>query len=165
MALISYWIASLKKPKPIPQRRTSTFAAKKICSQCREWKPNRAHHCSICGTCIAKMDHHCPWLGTCVGYHNFKPFFLFCFYQCLSGQVWNYILIQRLFYAPKDIERLGTVGSICYYVTNILDIPITFALIGLSGNILLQMYQNLTTLEQYERGVAHQQRYPLFGVP
>ena len=93
MALLSYWIASLKKPKVILTTATTKEAILIVCEKCTTWKPERAHHCSICGTCIAKMDHHCPWLGSCVGYHNFKPFFLFCFYQCLSGQVWNYILI------------------------------------------------------------------------
>lgn len=51
------------------------------CMVCRNWKPERAHHCSVCETCVLKMDHHCPWLGNCVGYHNFKEFFLFTFYQ------------------------------------------------------------------------------------
>lgn len=50
------------------------------CQTCRNWKPHRTHHCSICNVCVPKMDHHCPWIGNCVGYHNFKAFFLFCFY-------------------------------------------------------------------------------------
>lgn len=79
--------------------------------------------------------------------------------------MWNYILIQRLFYAPKDIAPLGNLGTICFYITNFLDIPITFALIGLSGNILVQLYENQTTLENFERGVLHQRRYPVIGVP
>jgi palmitoyltransferase len=31
------------------------------CSQCLNWKPDRAHHCSSSGRCILKMDHFCPW--------------------------------------------------------------------------------------------------------
>lgn len=31
------------------------------CSQCSNWKPDRAHHCSSSGRCILKMDHFCPW--------------------------------------------------------------------------------------------------------
>ena len=56
------------------------------CQKCRNWKPLRTHHCSICNVCVPKMDHHCPWIGNCVGYHNFKAFFLFCFYQAVSDK-------------------------------------------------------------------------------
>lgn len=90
MALLSYWIASCKKLTVIP---ASSGKEQKNCEKCNLWKPERAHHCSICGTCVAKMDHHCPWLGACVGYHNFKPFVLFCFYQSLAGPIGVYILI------------------------------------------------------------------------
>ncbi|KAK6903917.1 hypothetical protein I203_107428 [Kwoniella mangroviensis CBS 8507] len=47
------------------------------CKKCNGWKPDRCHHCRHCEQCVLKMDHHCPWVGTCVGYHNYKPFFLF----------------------------------------------------------------------------------------
>eukprot|EP00979_Chaetoceros_neogracilis_P014927 scaffold5062_cov227-Chaetoceros_neogracile.AAC.3 len=43
----------LVKPKPRPPKR--------ICRRCQSYKPDRAHHCSICKRCILKMDHHCPW--------------------------------------------------------------------------------------------------------
>lgn len=32
------------------------------CRKCEAVKPPRAHHCSLCGTCVLKMDHHCPWV-------------------------------------------------------------------------------------------------------
>lgn len=35
----------------------------KWCSECRTWKPDRAHHSSEMGRCIRKMDHLCPWVG------------------------------------------------------------------------------------------------------
>ncbi len=57
-----------------------------ICTRCDppQFKPQRAHHCSICGQCILKMDHHCPWVATCVGFHNYKYFVLFVFYAALG---------------------------------------------------------------------------------
>lgn len=79
--IASYLIASLRKPKPIPQMMPAD--KDQYCMGCRNWKPERCHHCSICDTCILKMDHHCPWLGNCVGYHNFKEFFLFTLYQAV----------------------------------------------------------------------------------
>lgn len=33
------------------------------CSDCCNWKPDRAHHSSELGRCILKMDHYCPWVG------------------------------------------------------------------------------------------------------
>jgi palmitoyltransferase len=36
----------------------------KWCRKCWAPKPERAHHCSVCGRCVMKMDHHCPWLAS-----------------------------------------------------------------------------------------------------
>jgi len=36
---------------------------KRLCRRCKAFKPDRAHHCSICQRCIIKMDHHCPWVN------------------------------------------------------------------------------------------------------
>lgn len=35
----------------------------KWCSDCRTWKPDRAHHSSELDRCVRKMDHLCPWVG------------------------------------------------------------------------------------------------------
>lgn len=47
------------------------------CRHCNGPKPPRAHHCSVCGTCVLKMDHHCPWMANCVGQRNHRYFVLF----------------------------------------------------------------------------------------
>ena len=44
----------------------------KWCRRCNHWKPERAHHCSVCGKCVLKMDHHCIWVVNCVGACNYK---------------------------------------------------------------------------------------------
>ncbi|CAH1968787.1 unnamed protein product, partial [Acanthoscelides obtectus] len=52
----------------------------RFCAICIHFKPDRAHHCSQCGTCLLKMDHHCPWIANCVGLHNQKLFLLTVLY-------------------------------------------------------------------------------------
>ncbi len=55
----------------------------KYCRKCGTFKPQRAHHCSICRRCIVKMDHHCPWINNCVGIGNQKFFIQFVCYVFL----------------------------------------------------------------------------------
>ena len=33
----------------------------RYCVHCRKVKPDRTHHCSLCGVCVLKMDHHCMY--------------------------------------------------------------------------------------------------------
>ncbi|QPG77089.1 hypothetical protein FOA43_004488 [Brettanomyces nanus] len=47
------------------------------CRTCRQLKPARSKHCSICDKCILMFDHHCIWLNNDVGYYNYRYFFIF----------------------------------------------------------------------------------------
>ncbi|KAG5933309.1 hypothetical protein E4U59_006948 [Claviceps monticola] len=70
------------------------------CSNCRQWKPDRAHHSGELGRCVRKMDHLCPWVGGMVSETSFNFFFHFTFYGtwfcalCLAISV--YCLTQQL---------------------------------------------------------------------
>ena len=57
--------------------------AVRYCEKCAVIKPDRAHHCSVCGSCVLKMDHHCPWVNNCVAFNNYKFFVLFLLYGLL----------------------------------------------------------------------------------
>lgn len=56
----------------------------RYCRKCSQMKPDRSHHCSVCGVCILRMDHHCVFVATCVGFYNHKFFISFVFYAFLG---------------------------------------------------------------------------------
>ncbi|KAI5921774.1 palmitoyltransferase PFA5 [Camillea tinctor] len=52
----------------------------KWCSECCNWKPDRAHHSSEIDRCVLRMDHYCPWVGGMIGENSFKFFVQFTTY-------------------------------------------------------------------------------------
>eukprot|EP00347_Sterkiella_histriomuscorum_P021121 403335173 len=137
----SYLKASFQRPKPIPKMMPQD--QNQACRQCQNWKPERTHHCSICNTCVLKMDHHCPWLGNCVGI------------------IYSIQMIKYAFFRPdEDTHDLSLVGNIFYYGTNILAVPIAFSLNFLTMSIVVQLYNNITSLERMS---ARQVKMPCCG--
>jgi len=55
------------------------FVPGHICKTCRQAKPARSKHCSVCGYCVSKADHHCVFINGCVGYGNHHWFLLLLF--------------------------------------------------------------------------------------
>lgn len=51
----------------------------------------RAHHCSRCGACVARMDHHCIYAANCVGAGNQKQFLLLLLYSTTSAAYANFL--------------------------------------------------------------------------
>uniref|UniRef100_A0A1I8J1Q9 Palmitoyltransferase n=1 Tax=Macrostomum lignano TaxID=282301 RepID=A0A1I8J1Q9_9PLAT len=64
------------------------------CARCDCVKPDRTHHCSVCGRCIRRMDHHCPWINNCVGLRNQKFFVLFTAYISLVSWFTVYLCLH-----------------------------------------------------------------------
>ncbi|KAD3069032.1 hypothetical protein E3N88_36912 [Mikania micrantha] len=64
------------------------------CHYCRNGKPPRCHHCSICQRCVLKMDHHCVWVVNCVGAQNYKFFLLFLLYTFLETTMDTIVLLS-----------------------------------------------------------------------
>ena len=75
------------------------------CKYCKEIKPLRTHHCSLCGTCIFKMDHHCPWVNNCIGQNNHRYFLLFLFHVFCYTVLGTIITLPILIFNKKITEK------------------------------------------------------------
>mmetsp|Transcript_5136 Transcript_5136/g.9759 ORF Transcript_5136/g.9759 Transcript_5136/m.9759 type:complete len:395 (-) Transcript_5136:104-1288(-) len=84
---------------------SSNNRPKRICRRCKSFKPDRAHHCSICNRCILKMDHHCPWVNNCVGIGNHKFFLLFVFYTFCTCVYAMSLVVARFVNCLGSIEK------------------------------------------------------------
>lgn len=61
-SVVARHAAVISNPGAVPPgaRPTDPELGERQCRRCQTFKPERAHHCSICQRCIIKMDHHCP---------------------------------------------------------------------------------------------------------
>lgn len=87
--IVAYYKVVTTHPGTVPEEFSASHPMEegnphqRKCGTCQTTKPDRSHHCSMCGACILKMDHHCPWVANCVGYRNHKYFLLFVGYGTL----------------------------------------------------------------------------------
>lgn len=59
----------------------------------------------------------------------------------------TYRMLSFQFFSPDDTPALTRGGHICLILTNSICLPIAFALVPFSLRILLQLYNNATSLE------------------
>ena len=69
-------------------------------------------------------------------------------------------MIMFEFFSPDDTPELSFEGTLCIYGTNIFALPISLSLIPLSLRIMVQIYNNLTTLEMMGNKAV---KYPCVG--
>ncbi|KAH7816967.1 putative Palmitoyltransferase ZDHHC15 [Monocercomonoides exilis] len=130
----------------------SLFDTATFCFKCQQFRPARAHHCSVCKRCILRMDHHCPWVGNCIGAFNHKFFILFLLYTIIAGID---ICASSIIVIGKSLKSLTFEASSMTKFCLLLAVPIlTFAfsisaLMMLSSHIPLAL-KNQTTLEKFE---------------
>eukprot|EP00439_Symbiodinium_sp_Y106_P019547 s585_g2.t1 len=149
--------------------------APKQCHKCLKLKPPRAHHCSVCKTCVMKMDHHCPWINNCVGINNYRYFCLFMLFLAM-GCLYYTVLGFRLFFqalapARKRTVKLKFEDIQCVTLSWLVSICIFCAICLLGGFHLYLVLTNQTTIEFHtnmagrqmarKRGEIHRNPYDL----
>lgn len=135
----------------LPISNYTVNGAVRYCNKCRHIKPDRSHHCSVCGECVLKMDHHCPWINNCVSFTNYKFFILFL----------GYALIYCVYVSATTAEyfigfwlgNMEVTGK--FQVIFLFFVATTFAvsLISLFGYHCYLVVNNRTTLEAFRPAV------------
>jgi len=105
---------------PVVERKQKN-GQHRFCAECGLFKPDRCHHCSVCGQCILRMDHHCPWISNCVGFHNYKFFLLLLLYGILCSGMVLVTMFPRFLKVFKPILDVSTFLRV--------DIPVTIAMV------------------------------------
>ncbi|OZJ03517.1 hypothetical protein BZG36_03421 [Bifiguratus adelaidae] len=134
--------------------RSNLSISNRWCFECNREKPDRAHHCSVCGVCILRMDHHCPWVMNCVGHHNQKYFVQFVFWSsCLS----TFAFGTSVRYWVAD-GRLPNPAYIVMVVMQVFTAGLfTFAVDLFTIAHIYQTLRNLTTIENAIMGRVDKQ--------
>ena len=118
------------------------------CEKCKITRPDRAHHCSACGFCVAKMDHHCVWTNRCISYYNYKAFILFVFYLSLGTLVYDYLALQ---YMVSEKPPKNALVKIFVFALTIVALISTFLTISLLAGHIAMVLNNVSTIE-YMKG-------------
>ena len=118
-----------------------------FCSQCQNWKPDRAHHCREIDRCVRKMDHFCPWVGGIVSETSFK------FFTQFVGWTAIYCLFNLMLVAIVLAEYVRKTGIINVHWVVTLAFAALFGLftLGMTGSSLQFALVNTTTIENLSR--------------
>ncbi|KAI9590826.1 DHHC palmitoyltransferase-domain-containing protein [Syncephalis fuscata] len=123
---------------------------RRFCRKCKVEKPDRTHHCSVCGECILKMDHHCPWVNNCVGHHNQKFFYLFVFWGAIYTSFVGLATIPPV-YDVLTSENGLLIINIHWLFVVLCGCIFGVCLMGFAGYHGYLLLTNQTTIETFQR--------------
>lgn len=133
--------------RDLPVACRTMNGAIRYCEKCHHVKPDRAHHCSVCGCCILKMDHHCPWVNNCVSFTNYKFFILFLGYSLLYCMFIGATTLQYFIkFWTNELSGLGR-----FHILFLFFVAVMFAisLVSLFGYHCYLVGVNRSTLESF----------------
>jgi len=139
--------------KDLPVAMRTIQGAVRYCEKCAHIKPDRAHHCSVCGSCVLKMDHHCPWVNNCVAFNNYKFFILFLFYglmYCLYVALSSLKYFLRFWTGSMDGHGHGKFHILFLFFVSAM---FSISLCSLLGYHIHLVLNNRTTLEEFRAPV------------
>ncbi|XP_045205043.2 palmitoyltransferase ZDHHC15B-like isoform X3 [Mercenaria mercenaria] len=132
----------------LPVQNRTHSGAPRYCEKCRCIKPDRCHHCSVCGTCVLKMDHHCPWVNNCVGFTTYKFFVMFLGYALVYC---IYVALTSLKYFISFWSKGINHNMGHFHVLFLFFVAVMFgiSLISLFGYHIYLTVKNRSTLESF----------------
>lgn len=122
-SFIAHLRAMLADPGYTPSIPTpDNISAEKIrfCDKCRQFKPQRSHHCRVCNRCVHRMDHHCPWINSCIGGRNQKFFMQFVFSAELVGIYTLITFVMMLVFHLNEDDRTVSLWNGCLIVASLV---------------------------------------------
>jgi len=148
------------KVKTVEQK---SDGSRRYCNKCQLYKPDRTHHCRVCGRCNLKMDHHCPWINNCVGFKNYKFFLLFITYALASAM---FVFIVTLTTLPGLPQTLSPTDRMIVLSDCIISGALSLALLAFVSFHFYLLANNYTTIEFVEKrgcgsGMGHVNFYDL----
>lgn len=141
--------------------RKQKDAMYRYCSTCEFYKPDRAHHCRVCNTCILRMDHHCPWINNCVGFMNYKAFNLFLFYTNCTALLFVIVMTPRFLAAFQPIYNPGwfVQHELPVLLGYVIAAPLFIALVAFFSLHISLTLDSMTTIEQKEKKAVAETRH------
>lgn len=169
MTLICFVLSIVTKPGEIPNtpewrikaveggaqsdvisKELKSNGERRYCKWCAKYKPDRAHHCRVCRTCVLKMDHHCPWISNCVGWGNHKYLLLLILYSAISCSFIT-ITIAPTLNKSLNMKTIQFGDIVALLLAEILSAFLVVVLFSFFFFHLWLVFNSMTTIEFCEK--------------